>query len=261
MDSNEFVELELRKIVAILRKRAWIIVLITLIATLTAAVLSYFVMTPIYEASTQLLVNKSDRQENALYNLNDITADLKLTETYSVIIKSPRIIDLVIQKLSLTMTPEELTEKVEVNPVKNSQVISITVTDISQEQAARIANTVVEVFKTEIVSIMKVDNVQILSKAKVEPMPEPVKPKPLLNMAISFVVGIMLSVGLAFLLEYLDTSIRSEEEIEQTLGLPVLGSIPVIAQEDLPNRNAASERKYQPAVLEIAAGSVENEKS
>ena len=72
---------------------------------------------------------------------------------------------------------------------------------------------------------MNVDNVTVLAKAQVTGNTSPVKPKPTLNMAIAFVVGLMISVGLAFLLEYLDNTIKSEEDLERLLELPVLGTI------------------------------------
>lgn len=262
MESIEHAELDLRQLLGVIRKRIWTILSLTGAATITAALLSFFYLTPIYEASTQLLVNKSDKNQQTLYSLNDINADMKLAETYSVIIKSPRIMDLVIQQMGLTISYEKLTDKVKVSPVKNSQVISITVSDESEAKAARIANSIVDVFKKEIVSIMNVDNVQVLTIAKPDPVPIPVKPKPVLNTAIAFVIGVMAGVALAFLLEYLDTSIKTEQDVEQFLNLPVLGSIPKI------EHNLRSDAKFRPSVnstalasMEAAAGSEENEKN
>ena len=70
-----------------------------------------------------------------------------------------------------------------------------------------------------------IDNIHILSPAELPENPVPIKPQPVLNMAIAFVVGLMLSVGIAFLLEYLDNTVKSEQDIEKLLGLPVLGAI------------------------------------
>ena len=94
--------------------------------------------------------------------------------------------------------------------------------------AASIANTTAEVFKKEIVTIMNVDNVSILAEATVGENQAPIKPQPLLNIAIALVVGLMAGVGLAFLLEYLDNTVKNEQDIEKLLGLPVLGTIAMI---------------------------------
>lgn len=218
--------IELREYFEILMKRIWIVVLVTLIATITSGVISFFVITPIYESSTQLLVNKSEsKSEVFVPTYNDIQSNLKLIETYNVIIKSPRILEKTITNMGLKMTATELGNKIKVNAVQNSQVMSITASDPDPAAAANIANGIAKTFQQEIISIMNVDNVQILAEAKVGVNPSPVKPKPLLNMVIAFVVGLMMSVGIVFLLEYLDNTIKTEQDVERLLGLSVLGTI------------------------------------
>jgi len=244
--------IDLRELFQIIKKRFLLIVTITLLATLMSAIVSYFILTPTYEASTQILVNKTDSTENSMYAFNDIQTNLKLIETYNVIIKSPRIIDLVIDKYNLNLTSQQLADKVTVSAVKDSQVMSLTVADPSQAEAAKIANAIADTFKEEITKIMKVDNVQILTEAKMESKPSPVKPKPMLNIAIAFVVGLMTSIGIVFLLEYLDTSIKTEQQLEQLLGLPVLASIATI-QEDKLKRN----RKRNSSVKMVGGKSYE----
>ena len=228
---HEEMEIDLRELFQILKKHFRLIFIITVITTMISGIVSFFVITPIYQASTELLVNKSDAEMNAMYSYNDIQTNLKLIETYSVIIKTPRIMDKVISKYDLKMSSQELTNKVNVSAVKNSQVMAITVQDPDQANAAKLANAVAYTFKTEITKIMNVDNVHILTEAKEVENPGPIKPKPLLNMAIAFVVGLMAAVGIVFLMEYLDNTIKSEQEIERLLGYPVLGSIATIEED------------------------------
>ncbi|GAB7387954.1 protein-tyrosine kinase activator TkmA [Bacillaceae bacterium] len=250
--------IELRQLIAIIRKRLWILLLVTAFATAASGVISYFYLTPVYEASTQLLVNQSDRNLKGIYTIEDINTDLKLIETYNVIINSPRIMELVIRELGLPLQAQELAEKVNVINVQNSQVISISVTDENQAQAAEIANGIARVFQREIVKIMNVDNVQILTEAKPEANPVPVKPRPLLNMAIAFAVGMMTGLGIVFLLEYLDTSLRDERDIEQVLQLPTLGSIPLIEhRRDGRAKKAAAEWRAAPAEAAVGRDSYE----
>ncbi|WP_339060534.1 Wzz/FepE/Etk N-terminal domain-containing protein [Tepidibacillus marianensis] len=235
---QEEVTIDLRELLQILKKRIFLIIIVTLLATLASAILSYFVLIPTYEASTEILVNRTETDANTFYSTNDIQTNLKLIETYNVIIKSPRIIDMVISKYNLSLTSEELTQKISVNAVKDSQVMSIVVTDPSQSEAAKIANAVADTFQQEIVKIMRVDNVQVLTNAKVLENPKPVKPQPLLNIAIAFAVGFMTSVGIVFLLEYLDNTIRSEQQVEQLLGYPVLGAISKMEENSTKKRKS-----------------------
>lgn len=153
---------------------------------------------PEYEATATILVQSQNLENQNMYN--DIMANQKLVKTYAEIIKSRQIAEDVIQHLQLDVTTEELLEKVR----NESLVTSITVTDQNPEKAALIANSFAESFYNNIHSIMKVDNVSILDEAKWESAPKPVRPKPLVNMAIALVLGLMVGVGLALLLEYLD---------------------------------------------------------
>jgi capsular polysaccharide biosynthesis protein len=216
--------ISLKEILDTLKKRISLIILITAIATASSGIVSYFFITPIYQASTQILVNQT-KDDQAAFQYNEIQTNLQLINTYNVIIKSPRILELVIEELGLNETVDELNEKITVGSEKDSQVVNISVQDPDPQHAANIANTVAGVFQKEIKNIMNVDNVNILSKAEVKENASPVKPKPVLNMAIAFVVGLMAGVGLAFLLEYLDNTVKTEQDIEKLLELPVLGAI------------------------------------
>ncbi|MBY0029988.1 capsular biosynthesis protein [Priestia aryabhattai] len=216
--------ISLKELFQTLKKRLWLIALITIIAAIISAVISFFVITPIYESKTQILVNqtKSDQQ---LYTGNEVQTNVQLINTYNVIIKSPAILDRVKDELNLDRSVAELNNQITVSSATNSQVVEITVQDSSPHVATQIANKTAEVFKTRISKIMKVDNVSVLSKAEIKGEVSPVKPEPLLNIAIAIVIGLMLGVGLSFLLEYLDNTIKTEQDIESILELPVMGAI------------------------------------
>ncbi|AMA71667.1 Capsular polysaccharide biosynthesis protein [Aneurinibacillus thermoaerophilus] len=244
--------LNIREMVTILRKRLWMVVLITLGVVGVSAGVTKFLMTPVYEAKTELLVNKSqDGDKTGIISMSEIESNLQLIETYSVIIKSPRIMEIVAQKLGEPDKVASLTEQIKVSAVKNSQIISIVAEDTNQRRAALIANTVAQTFNSEIVKLMKVDNVQVLTKAKADERATPVKPKLLVNVAIALAISSMLSVGLAFLLEYMDNTLKTEEDVEKHLGLPVLGTIAVI---DAKNGAKHTRLKEEKKVRMAAAG-------
>lgn len=232
--------ISLKELFSTLRKRLNLIIIICLLAVMISAVISYFILTPIYQASTQILVNQSKSEEN-LYNTSQVQTNLQLINTYNVIIKSPAILEIVRDELSLKETIGELNGKLTVQSEQDSQVVNVMVQDESPVKAAKIANKTAEVFEKEIVTIMNVDNVKILAKATVEENPTPINPNPPLNIAIAFVVGLMASVGLAFLLEYLDNTIKTERDIEKMLELPVLGVITTIdIQAEVKHMNGSS---------------------
>ena len=167
-------------------------------------------------------MNQKDSQNQV--DITQLSSNIDLINTYSVIIKSPVILEKVIEKLDLKQSTEELNQKITVSTEENSQVFSLTVEDNNAARAVEIANEVSETFQKEIQGIMNVDNVNILAKAELEENPTPVKPNPILNMAIATILGFMVGIGLVFLLEYLDT-FKDAQLVEAYLGLPVIGSI------------------------------------
>ncbi|MGH1089343.1 YveK family protein [Bacillus mycoides] len=228
--------ISLKELFYILKKRLAMILVIAFGAAIVSAIISFFFMTPIYQSSTQILVNQK-KQEGAMIQAGEIQTNIQLTNTYKVIIKSPVVLDQVNEKLNLNMTAQALTGKINVANEKDSQVISVTAEDKDPKVARDIANATADVFKGEVAKIMNVDNVTVLSKAEVAENQSPIKPVPMLNVAIAFVVGLMASVGLAFLLEYLDNTVKKEEDVESLLGLPVLG---IVARMDEETANVKS---------------------
>ena len=222
-------ELDLMQYWEVIKKRWALIIVLPLVAALTSGVISFFIIKPVYNASTTLIVGKkagdsSGSQANQLLEYNVLLANQQLAKTYGTIAKSRTVEENVIKDLNLALTAEQLDRKITVNTVKNTEVLEIAVDDTDPVLAASIANTVAKKFADSVIEIKKIDSVSILDKA-VAPA-KPIKPKKTLNVLIAFVVGLMTSVGLAFLLEYLDNTIKNSRDVEQILGLPVLGVIP-----------------------------------
>ncbi|USK28401.1 capsular biosynthesis protein [Bacillus sp. CMF21] len=222
--------ISLKELFQTLKKRLSLIIIITAIAAATSGIISYFILTPIYQSSTQILVNQAKNEQQA-FQYNEVQTNLQLINTYNVIIKSPAILDKVIEQLDLDMSSGQLNANVTVGSEQDSQVVNISVQDEDPKQAVEIANTIAAVFQKDIAKIMNVNNVSVLSKAELGADPSPIKPQPVMNIAIALVVGLMAGVGLAFLLEYLDNTIKTEEDVEKHLGLPVLGAITRIDME------------------------------
>lgn len=229
--------ISLKEIFNVIKKRFLLITTITLAAAIIAAAISYFVLTPTYQSSTQFIVNQEQSEQNVPYNVNDIRANVEIINTYNVIITSPAILGAVIEELDLPYSVGGLSSNISVANAQNSQVVTVTATDENPALAVDIANTTVAVFQDRIQEFMNVDNVNVLTEAQLSANPTPVAPNPILNIAIAIVLGVMVGVGLAFLLEYLDNTITTEDDIDKHLGLPVLGVVSLISDEDMrPNQ-------------------------
>ncbi|WP_071393397.1 YveK family protein [Bacillus tuaregi] len=224
--------ISLRELFAVLRKRLSMIIIITVLATVASGVVSYSFLKPVYQASTQILVSQAAAGSLASIAGMSFDNDAKYIETYNVILKSPYILDQVIDELDLNTSAQGLNSQVNVTQQGKSQVVTIAVQNNNPAEAVTIANEIASVFQREISALMMIDNIHILTPAELPENPSPIKPQPMLNMAIALVVGLMASVGIAFLLEYLDNTIKNEQDIEKLLGIPVLGTVNTIELED-----------------------------
>ncbi|ASA23819.1 YveK family protein [Paenibacillus donghaensis] len=229
-------ELDLRDYFRIVRKRMWMIISIVIVACVIAGVYSLYIKNPVYEASTKIIVNQTPTQSTVgQLDLNQINTNIQLINTYKEIIKTPAILDAVTQDYpQFNITTEELLKKVNVSSVNNTQVMTLVVRDNSYPKAAEIVNAISQVFKERIPSLFNVQNVSILNEAKVDPpiQPGPVEPNVIMNLAIAFIVSLMIGLGIAFLLEYLDDTLKTEADIERYLGLPTIAMITRLGQDE-----------------------------
>lgn len=218
--------IDLREYFHIIKKRAWIIGIITAVAIAVSAIVSFFVLNPVYEAKTTLIVTKEEQKDQTDMMTGDqLTVTQKLAVTYGEIIKSRTVLDQVIDKLNLDMTYEQVSSAINVSSVKDTQIISISVQDTNPKKASDIANAIPGIFTSEAKRVTKANGVEVIDKAIV---PEnPIKPNKVMNVAIAAVLGIMIGLFVVFLLEYMDTKIKTPADIEKHLGLPILGVVPM----------------------------------
>lgn len=152
--------IDLREYFQIIKKRAWIIALITVLAMITSGIMSFFILSPVYEANTTLIVNTEQNKEtNNMITGDQLNVTQKLTLTYGEIIKSRAVIDTVIKKLDLDMNYDEVSKMITVSPVQDTQIMSITVQDTNPKRARDIANSIPTVFTKEVKRITKANSV------------------------------------------------------------------------------------------------------
>lgn len=233
MESQQYTDeytIDLRDIFRILRKRFWLIFIIPTIAVLTAGILAFFVMTPIYQSSTTLLVWRTPTTSDQVAQ-TDILANRQLVKTYREIARSNTIMQDVINKLSLSETPDQLRSSVEVSLRGDTEIIEISVDNPDPLSARVMADAVAASFMANVTRIMQVENVVVVDQANL-PI-SPVKPQKMLIVAVAGFLGLMSSLFLAFILEYLDNTLKTPNDVERYLGLPVLASIPRFRPADL----------------------------
>jgi len=217
-------EIDIKQIFRAVLKRWWLILLVPLVTSSIAVYVSFFVIDPVYEANATLYVISRQEAQQSTIQYNDMLVGQQLVKDYREIVKSRTVTSQVIEDLDLDMSSKELAEKISVGSKNDTRIIEISVQDTDPDRASIIANKTCEVFMSKVKDLMKVENVEIVDNAI---SPEtPVKPRPLLNIAIGMFLGLFVALGVIFLIEYLDDTIKNSEDVEKYLGLPVLGTIP-----------------------------------
>ena len=216
--------IDLREYFGIIKKRFWIIALITVIAAVVSGIISFFMLKPVYEAKSTLIVNTEKNEETQMITGDQFNVTQKLAVTYGEIIKSRAVLEDVIKNLKLDNEYEDLVKNVTVSPVKDTQIISISVQDTNKQKARDIANEIPKVFTKEAKRITKANDIQVIDKAI---LPQsPIKPNKMMNITIAAALGAMIGLFVVFLIEYLDNKLKTPQDIEKHLGLSVLGVVP-----------------------------------
>ncbi|MDE5413777.1 YveK family protein [Alkalihalobacterium chitinilyticum] len=200
-------EINLRELYIILKKRFWIVIIITFIAGIAGYFQNSTHTTLLYQTSSRIIVG----------------ANADYMNTLRVIMRDTIIMEKVIEELDLKKSPERLAGQITVDSIDNSQVVRITVVDTDPVLAADIANTTATIFKNEIGNIVNFNDVSYLSEAKINPYP--INSQSNKTFYVSIVMGLVFGTGFIFLLNSLDDKVRSDRDIEELVGIPVLGSV------------------------------------
>lgn len=230
MYEDAYDEIDLREIFQILMKHIKWIIIIPVIFAIIGALISIYIINPVYESSTSIIV-RQNKNSNEAINITDVNLSKSLVYTYAEMAKS----DTVLENTRIKLELNELNKNsISVSPVKDTQILKVTVQNTNPQLAMDIANTLVEKFTDEIIRITQTDNVAVIDYAK---LPEdPIKPNKLLNTVIAGVLGGMCIVAVIFIREYLDNTLKTEKDIEKYLGISIIGTIP--------NFNYGGKQKY-----------------
>lgn len=213
--------IDLSKLYLILKKNMKYLIILPIVFLALSMVITFVFMTPKYSSSTQVLVNQKETDNQMM--AQQVQSNLQLVNTYSEIIKSPRILDKVSKKLKGKYSSKEISGMLTVSNQAESQILNITVENESREVASKVANEIANVFSKDVSKIMNVDNVSILSKADTKG--NQISPQPLVNSVVGIFLGLIVALIIIFLKEIMDKRIKTEEDVAEILDLPVLGTI------------------------------------
>lgn len=220
--------IELVELFKVLRRRKWILIAIITLTMGLGAVYNFFIAEPVYNARTTVMVNGSKGLDSealaARMDVGILTYNQKLVVTYVEIIKSRAVLEEVIDKLNLDMDAAELSVNITAEQIGSTEILEISVKDKNYNRAAKIANTLVEVFVKESKSILRVDNVELIDRAV--PLNRPVNMSLILILAIAIALGLIFGTMVVLIIEYMDNTLKTPQDVKAQLGYTVLGNIP-----------------------------------
>ena len=223
---NQAVEIDVFAMLKTLWKRKFSIVLVALVFAIAAFGYSAFLAKKEYQSTSRIYVVSRQNQDNNALTNSDLQAGSYLVKDYREIILSQNVLSQAIEELKLDMTPAELLKKISVSVPTDTRILSITAKDGDPKEAARIANGLRNVAAEKIIAVTKVSDVTTLDEAEVPQSPS--SPNIRRNVLLGFIAGAGLMVVLMVVVEVLDDRVKRPEDIEELMGLTLLGIVPDI---------------------------------
>ena len=221
---NQMIEIDVLSLLKTIWKRKFLIILTALLTGILALSYSVFIAKPTYQSTTRIYVVNRQQGENPTLTNQDLQAGSYLVKDYKEIILSQDVLASVISELKLSGSPSDLASKVAVTVPTDTRIVSITVTHPDPAEDSRIANTLREVAAEKIIAVTKVSDVTTLEEAETPKTPS--SPNIRRNTIIGVLAGGILMVLVVVSVEILDDRVKKPEDIEETLGMTLLGVIP-----------------------------------
>ncbi len=217
-------EINLKELFDYFKERLLIMAIIVLSILVIGCAYSIFFKTPLYQSNTTVVLVSENGNNQTGYTQAEQNLNKNLVGTYTEIIKSRSVLETVIENLSLDYSYSYLYNKVSISNTANTEIIKISVVDPDSTLATDIANEIVKVFGDEVTRIYKLQNVSVVDRASKEESPYNINV--LKDTVIYLLIGMVLAVGVVFVIYYFDTTIKSAEDVENKLNIPVIGIVP-----------------------------------
>lgn len=223
---DDEITIDLREIAIILRRNLWIIIVCMLLVAMIGGIITYFIITPQYEATATLIVNAKTDQTTSTVTNDQITSSQKLADTYGIIIKSDTVLEQVIENLNLEIPYDELQELITTTSVDDTQILEVAIIHPDVTTAVAIINEITNVAPEIIIEAVEAGSVKVISNARGSD--KPVSPDLGKNIVICALIGLFLSMGIIVLRELLNNTFKTEDDVTKKLGLTVIGVIPKV---------------------------------
>ena len=231
---------DIRDIYAIIMNNIIKILIVGVLFGLIANFITHNFIQPVYQSDATVVLKIANTADTPKVTYNDILLTQQLVDTYSYILKSDALMAKVIADVSLKITLDQLRERLKISGVKNTQIITVSIQDNDPNMAMKIVNKVIEDAPKVVNKNSEGANIEAVNAAKKGDL---VYPIPFLNTVLAFIFGVLLIVGIEVLKEYLDDTVKSDEQVRQMFGIPVLGLLPEIKYELIKEAEEGDKKK------------------
>ena len=222
-------EIDLKELFDFMMSKLLLLIVITIAVCLVGSVYGLVLQTPMYRSYTTVILSGNEAStNNATITQSDITLNKNLVDTYAEIVKSRRVLSQVIRELDLNTSYEGLSRQISVTAVNNTEIIKITVSDENAVTAKNIANVTANFFINEVKGLYNIDNVNVLDEAIESGKPYNINV--VKQIVIYLMIGFVFGAGILFIIFYFDRTIKTVDQIETKIKLPILGSIEEITR-------------------------------
>lgn len=221
---NEEIEIDISELLKAIMRKSWIVVLVTILGTVIAYLISVYAITAMYTSTTKIyVINRQNTQSTTTYT--DLQTGVQLTKDYKVLVMSRTVMEDVIHNIGLDISYEKLVDLVTVNTPADTRIIEIEVRYKDPYLAKTIVDAIAHSSAEKMVTIMEMEKANIVEEGNVASYPS--SPNVLRNMVIGGLIGMFLPLGVITLLYLKDDSLNTAEDIEKYIGITTLGLIPI----------------------------------
>nr|WP_314461338.1 Wzz/FepE/Etk N-terminal domain-containing protein [uncultured Clostridium sp.] len=224
MDDNQEIQIDLLELFYKLKRKMWLIILITVLSGVGAGVYSRYILMPQYTSTAMLYVLSKESSLTSLTSLADLQVGSQLTKDYKIMITSRPVMEKVVKSLGLNMSYKDLKKRISVTNPTDTRILTLTVQDTDPERAKKIVDEIALTASDYIGDMMEMVQPKIFEEGEVPSAktgPDNKKNALMGAAAGMFIILAVLTVGVI-----IDDTIRNEEDVERYLGLTVLAAVP-----------------------------------
>ena len=225
MEQERYIEqeeqIDIKELLYVIKKRILLVLLLPILCAVVAGVISFFVLKPAYQANVSIIISKDP---GSILTQSDVMMYQSLIKTYTEIAKSAVVAERAVSYGDVQGSAESLQSSLSVSSQSDTQVLKMSVISGEPADAVIKVEALAKAFLEEARRLLPSGTVEIMDHAKTPR--NPIKPNKKLNVMAAFAIGLICAIVLAIILEHMNDTIKSEEDVERYLGVPIIGVIP-----------------------------------